>query len=152
MVDLLLSFLYFIIDLHLCLFFSLMIQRPSRSTRTDTLVPYTTLFRSVGQLLGAAPAAQRTPLAHPRFNARTAAVRAYHDHPNERRLRARSRNGARRPSHSPQAARDRADHPHPAKFLRSQSSVSTRAGPDQTHYPHWSLCADRKSTRLNSSH
>src|SRR3546814_9561283 len=87
MVDLLLSFLYFIIDLHLCLFFSLMIQRPSRSTRTDTLVPYTTLFRSVGQLLSAAPAAQRKPLAHPRFNARTAAVRAYHDHPNERRLR-----------------------------------------------------------------
>src|SRR3546814_12671826 len=29
-----------------CLFFVLMIRRPPRSTRTDTLFPYTTLFRS----------------------------------------------------------------------------------------------------------
>src|SRR3546814_19968480 len=29
------------------LFFFLMIRRPPRSTRTDTLFPYTTLFRSV---------------------------------------------------------------------------------------------------------
>src|SRR3546814_17232039 len=34
--------LYFI---HICFFF-LMIRRPPRSTRTDTLFPYTTLFRS----------------------------------------------------------------------------------------------------------
>src|SRR3546814_21160511 len=31
------------------LFFFLMIRRPPRSTRTDTLFPYTTLFRSTGQ-------------------------------------------------------------------------------------------------------
>src|SRR3546814_4370279 len=30
------------------LFFVLMIRRPPRSTRTDTLFPYTTLFRSLG--------------------------------------------------------------------------------------------------------
>src|SRR3546814_10500916 len=30
----------------LCLIFFLMIRRPPRSTRTDTLFPYTTLFRS----------------------------------------------------------------------------------------------------------
>src|SRR3546814_12195093 len=30
-------------------FFLLMIRRPPRSTRTDTLFPYTTLFRSVPQ-------------------------------------------------------------------------------------------------------
>src|SRR3546814_11503476 len=29
-----------------CLLFFLMIRRPPRSTRTDTLFPYTTLFRS----------------------------------------------------------------------------------------------------------
>src|SRR3546814_13698781 len=29
------------------MFFFLMIRRPPRSTRTDTLVPYTTLFRSM---------------------------------------------------------------------------------------------------------
>src|SRR3546814_14807583 len=31
---------------HFFLFFFLMIRRPPRSTRTDTLFPYTTLFRS----------------------------------------------------------------------------------------------------------
>src|SRR3546814_17293983 len=30
------------------LFFFLMLRRPPRSTRTDTLFPYTTLFRSMG--------------------------------------------------------------------------------------------------------
>src|SRR3546814_8174948 len=33
-------------DVVLFLFFFLMIRRPPRSTRTDTLFPYTTLFRS----------------------------------------------------------------------------------------------------------
>src|SRR3546814_17845108 len=32
-------------------FFFLMIRRPPRSTRTDTLFPYTTLFRSGGRLV-----------------------------------------------------------------------------------------------------
>src|SRR3546814_14025598 len=32
-------------------FFFLMIRRPPRSTRTDTLFPYTTLFRSIAHLL-----------------------------------------------------------------------------------------------------
>src|SRR3546814_14284244 len=32
------------------LFFFLMIRRPPRSTRTDTLFPYTTLFRSMEEL------------------------------------------------------------------------------------------------------
>src|SRR3546814_16463064 len=41
-------FLYFIINgiLFHCSFFFLMIRHPPRSTRTDTLFPYTTLFRS----------------------------------------------------------------------------------------------------------
>src|SRR3546814_8777642 len=34
----------------LFLFFFLMMRRPPRSTRTDTLFPYTTLFRSEGGL------------------------------------------------------------------------------------------------------
>src|SRR3546814_12213050 len=33
-----------------CVFFFLMIRRPPRSTRTDTLFPYTTLFRSAFEL------------------------------------------------------------------------------------------------------
>src|SRR3546814_20518957 len=35
----------FVFDI-LCFFFFLSIRRPPRSTRTDTLFPYTTLFRS----------------------------------------------------------------------------------------------------------
>src|SRR3546814_18196482 len=34
-----------------CFFFFLMIRRPPRSTRTDTLFPYTTLFRSLWSAL-----------------------------------------------------------------------------------------------------
>src|SRR3546814_17681652 len=37
------------------LFFFLMIRRPPRSTRTDTLFPYTTLFRSGLISVGSAP-------------------------------------------------------------------------------------------------
>src|SRR3546814_14600193 len=39
----------------LILFFFLMIRRPPRSTRTDTLFPYTTLFRSGLSETGAGP-------------------------------------------------------------------------------------------------
>src|SRR3546814_15026332 len=51
----------------LCIFFFLMIRRPPRSTRTDTLFPYTTLFRSGrGTRLNGSTATalrHRTPLA-----------------------------------------------------------------------------------------
>src|SRR3546814_7671077 len=36
-----------IVHVMCCFFFFLMIRRPPRSTRTDTLFPYTTLFRSL---------------------------------------------------------------------------------------------------------
>src|SRR3546814_3801302 len=39
-------FIYRHIYVLLCSFFCLMTRRPPRSTRTDTLFPYTTLFRS----------------------------------------------------------------------------------------------------------
>src|SRR3546814_4707572 len=38
-----------------CLFFFLMLRLPPRSTRTDTLFPYTTLFRSHRRLVGEHP-------------------------------------------------------------------------------------------------
>src|SRR3546814_1860872 len=41
-----LDLLYVLVSLCVVLFFFLMILRPPRSTRTDTLFPYTTLFRS----------------------------------------------------------------------------------------------------------
>src|SRR3546814_9504400 len=61
------------------LFFFLMIRRPPRSTRTDTLFPYTTLFRSHPLLGGAlsnkvvytlASCAQKAGLYALRFNFR----------------------------------------------------------------------------------
>src|SRR3546814_20557896 len=50
------SVLYLILHVLFVIFF-LMIRRPPRSTRTDTLFPYTTLFRSTGR---AAPVRART--------------------------------------------------------------------------------------------
>src|SRR3546814_12069737 len=44
-------------SLSVCLFFFLMIRRPPRSTRTDTLFPYTTLFRSANPAKPAKPSA-----------------------------------------------------------------------------------------------
>src|SRR3546814_12667060 len=48
------------------LFFFLMIRRPPRSTRTDTLFPYTTLFRSAQAqghgFFGQAPCLSRAPV------------------------------------------------------------------------------------------
>src|SRR3546814_4166422 len=43
-------FFYTLSALLVVTFFFLMIRRPPRSTRTDTLFPYTTLFRSPGEL------------------------------------------------------------------------------------------------------
>src|SRR3546814_432068 len=45
-------FSYFIVVCLFGCFFFLMIRRPPRSTRTDTLFPYTTLFRSHSRLRG----------------------------------------------------------------------------------------------------
>src|SRR3546814_12674054 len=45
-------FSYSLDSMTLCVFFFLMIRRPPRSTRTDTLFPYTTLFRSIAAEYG----------------------------------------------------------------------------------------------------
>src|SRR3546814_8306404 len=47
------------------LFFFLMIRRPPRSTRTDTLFPYTTLFRSAGRCPAPASTAGRAGERNP---------------------------------------------------------------------------------------
>src|SRR3546814_13854968 len=44
--------MFYIILLVMFFFFFVMLRRPPRSTRTDTLFPYTTLFRSAGQAGG----------------------------------------------------------------------------------------------------
>src|SRR3546814_20478685 len=57
------------------LFFFLMIRRPPRSTRTDTLFPYTTLFRTQG----------RDRLVQRRYSG------SLHDHRSPRPIKARGR-------------------------------------------------------------
>src|SRR3546814_15921350 len=57
------SFVYCLLFVFTVLFFFLMIRRPPRSTRTDTLFPYTTLFRS--SEAGAGPGGGPHPLRHP---------------------------------------------------------------------------------------
>src|SRR3546814_12710141 len=61
----------------LFLFFFLMIRRPPRSTRTDTLFPYTTLFRSC----------RPTQLLHPEDTAGHRPWRRYRAEPDVRRTR-----------------------------------------------------------------
>src|SRR3546814_17993329 len=47
------------------LFFFLMIRRPPRSTRTDTLFPYTTLFRSLYDIRGESACTSAKPRGKP---------------------------------------------------------------------------------------
>src|SRR3546814_5278504 len=86
----------------ICIVFFLMIRRPPRSTRTDTLFPYTTLFRSPCAARPAVPAAQGDVLrrlagtaqicavAHPRLVPSRGAPA---DHPGVRRVARRRRCG-----------------------------------------------------------
>src|SRR3546814_2402134 len=89
-----------------------MIRRPPRSTRTDTLFPYTTLFRShhgprrVGRRTRSRtrPALDRgprpaTPARHPAHHPERAPVRAHRRRPVDRRVPVRQR--TRRQPHGP---------------------------------------------------
>src|SRR3546814_1227192 len=104
-----------------------MIRRPPRSTRTDTLVPYTTLFRSAGQPL--VPAAFPPP-AHAECRRRRCTEARVADHPCPPRY---DRYAITRGERGERAA--------------------TRCDPGEkttTQVPRYTR--DRKSTRLNSSH
>src|SRR3546814_1954437 len=54
---------YYVYHMSYCVFF-LMIRRPPRSTRPDTLFPYTTLFRSFAESLGRQAIVQRRRPCH----------------------------------------------------------------------------------------
>src|SRR3546814_4537140 len=110
-----------------------MIRRPPRSTRTDTLFPYTTLFRSVGVAAGE----HRLLSALDRFACNQLARVAVGavDHPVHRSLPLLSRDQTRRQI----TRRGRAQE----ALLRLQSPAD---------HPIFATSArDRKSTRLNSS-
>src|SRR3546814_16126836 len=58
---------------YIVLFFFLMIRRPPRSTRTDTLFPYTTLFRSTGGV--GAPCEEEQTKCQPELHGRLLGLR-----------------------------------------------------------------------------
>src|SRR3546814_5904489 len=105
-----------------------MIRRPPRSTRTDTLFPYTTLFRSPRQR-----GKSRVVESHRLRRAEAGPGRV------EDRLRA-----ARGPYEQHRGAEDAAAR-HDAPAMAAVDRMSDR-GREQ------SRDEDRKSTRLNSSH
>src|SRR3546814_4369940 len=105
-----------------------MIRRPPRSTRTDTLFPYTTLFRSIVLQLPARRAPRLTIERHPRLLRRPAAFLE---------VARRAGGGDILPRRAPaQPAR----HDMIESQILARSAILAREA------------VDRKSTRLNSSH
>src|SRR3546814_2823960 len=100
-----------------------MIRRPPRSTRTDTLFPYTTLFRSLPE--GKVSLATITESWHSSAKRQPA-----------RRL------GSRSSGEDHQRRFDRTEPFHRIDLVAQQILIAKLRIPDQ----------DRKSTRLNSSH
>src|SRR3546814_20089183 len=113
--------------LPLWLFLFLMIRRPPRSTRTDTLFPYTTLFRSLAR--PHQPDEHDRPVADRRGDGRGRAFRV-------------SRHGAR--GYTARAARNNGFARYETNGGHWMLRVPGRSGKGRS--------IDRKSTRLNSSH
>src|SRR3546814_19217675 len=100
-----------------------MLLRPQRSTRTDTLFPYPTLFRSAQTIIAlAAPAQSRRPQVLDRAGRRHDALAA------------------------PQIGRPDAG---PVAVMEQDGGAVDDRVPGQSREP---PLEDRKSTRLNSSH
>src|SRR3546814_9436372 len=114
-----------------------MIRRPPRSTRTDTLFPYTTLFRSV------------------RYDARSKTdlpplITFIDGNRSNRNIERRIAAGID-PSHGAGicAAGVRLDFVDDLHRPQLRRACDRAAGKNRAEHVHWS---DRKSTRLNSSH
>src|SRR3546814_6326103 len=124
----------------------LMIRRPPRSTRTDTLFPYTTLFRSLAFARAQGTSSRvrrRRPLTRRRATKKVGA--RYADQP-QRRL-----NGGCTPASGKIAGSSRLK--PPMSHFDARSAV--RPQPDQPMVDIADYVIDyrdRKSTRLNSSH
>src|SRR3546814_12132110 len=147
--------LCFVFILFLCplcslfIFFFLMIRRPPRSTRTDTLFPDTTLFRSrpgQGPLgLRPAPASGERPGAAQLRAGEDARVAAAADR--RRRIPARTEGAAGRD----RRARQHLGQPVPGLRRPGAQAAGARL-PGRRAAGRRPAGEDRKSTRLNSSH
>src|SRR3546814_1466666 len=109
----------------MCLVFFLMIRRPPRSTRTDTLFPYTTLFRSVAR--GGCPLWSPHALLEPENG------------------RVHFRQPQPHPHHQPRA--DAAD-VEGRLFLRGQAGCQRRSHPVRRHQARCPRDDRRRSTSL----
>src|SRR3546814_4113205 len=134
--------------------FLLMIRRPPRSTRTDTLFPYTTLFRSVAFVVGGSVSAPPPALvdggAGPTTPPRDTSVPQTHLATNDV-----AAGNAFLPNLSAYAPIFAAYGPGTNSDARLQISFKYQifgppAAPDRRQS--WEQGIDRKSTRLNSSH
>src|SRR3546814_3433685 len=120
-----------------------MIRRPPRSTRTDTLFPYTTLFRS--------------KVRRSRLHAALAVARRFRPGVGVERGLAESRAGPE--AGAGQFMRIRLLH-HPVRAVRRAARMQGRAAPREARNREIEGAPekvrgtrlDRKSTRLNSSH
>src|SRR3546814_2652083 len=111
-----------------------MIRRPPRSTRTDTLFPYTTLFRSVGgQRLPAADALKHAGLAPLDLGPKEGLALL---------------NGTQFSTANALAGLFRAETVFRSALITGALSTEAAKGSDAPFDPR----IDRKSTRLNSSH
>src|SRR3546814_16276273 len=103
-----------------------MSRRPPRSTRTDPLFPYTTLFRSVGWRVGMERYTTTLGGGTSMGGERTVAMPAFHQ--------------------------DQVIVPPPGTEVVASSPACAYAALRYTYTPILSVQLDRKSTRLNSSH
>src|SRR3546814_5457079 len=111
-----------------------MIRRPPRSTRTDTLFPYTTLFRSVIETEGDDAAAAKEQEVEEQIEAETPGK------PEVTQEEPASEVPARTPAKA--GAQDAKRDANDSGLLLSQEHKEESKP----------ILADRKSTRLNSSH
>src|SRR3546814_14687487 len=116
-------------------FFFLMIRRPPRSTRTDTLFPYTTLFRSPHQRLEISCASPLDPL-----NVRLPDKRINNLIVAKGQSDGRDRRYRRSQFHAVAG-------PRAGSASRVRGAAVAQHGRGGAHQR-----SDRKSTRLNSSH
>src|SRR3546814_4756279 len=130
------------VRIYLYFFFFLMIRRPPRSTRTDTLFPYTTLFRSV-------PFGQAEHLGHPEARGQQSPMGDLREFRRARRAarvkQSRDVGSFGRRVPGKRVAVGLAQQPLERKGIRR----IFRAADEQDGFE---IGRDRKSTRLNSSH
>src|SRR3546814_5683804 len=121
-----------------------MIRRPPRSTRTDTLFPYTTLFRSQGKYLGNDDGRIGTNLPFAAASRYGRAMTDLHLHPS---LRSPAQTSKAWPFEEARKLVKRYPDGKPAKD-GSPAPMLFETGYGPSGLPH----IDRRSTRMTSSH